>query len=265
MQRIMGKCARISYVVPDAGPFVKAFWGAYSGATSAARQHGHLEAPPGFLPTRRFRHSAAWLLGLLSPLDGRPLLRLVRTVRISVEPESPPAAFIEFDASPWGGGGLLRVAGRPLAWFAVQWEASDAEVLGFQIGVPASQTFLEYLTMFLALAIWAPTFVQDGVALLGDNIAALEGALNLGGSRELTRITRELTCRRSRGAWRYVCGHLPAEANLSADALSRLGAPKPSIIPQELSEVPRVQLPAPRSFFATLGEPPLSAWQDEAL
>ena len=51
------------------------------------------------------------------------------------------------------------------------------------------------------------------------------GALNLRGRASLSKITRELTWRQVRQAWLYDVGHLPSEANVVADALSRLRAP----------------------------------------
>ena len=61
--------------------------------------------------------------------------------------------------------------------------------------------------------------------MLGDNLAALGGALSFKGANELNRITREMAWRKVRGGWHYACGHLPAEHNEVADSLSRLAAP----------------------------------------
>ena len=61
--------------------------------------------------------------------------------------------------------------------------------------------------------------------LLGDNLGALEAALNLRGRGALSKIAREISWRRARDGWRFAAGHLPSERNLVADALSRLTAP----------------------------------------
>ena len=84
----------------------------------------------------------------------------------------------------------------------------------------------EYMVIWLALELWGDQHRAEGLAILGDNIAALSGALSLKGKSGLSRITRELAWRKVRRGWRYACGHLPAERNDLADALSRLTAPK---------------------------------------
>ena len=80
--------------------------------------------------------------------------------------------------------------------------------------------------VLLALDLWADRFRATRVAVLGDNLAALNGAISLKGKSELNRITRELAWRKVRRGWRYACGHLPSEHNEIADSLSRLMAPE---------------------------------------
>ena len=62
-------------------------------------------------------------------------------------------------------------------------------------------------------------------------------------------VSRELAWRRARGGWRLHGGHLPAERNIRADALSRLKAPDPKAFPMALGEVPQGTLPAMRDFW----------------
>ena len=55
------------------------------------------------------------------------------------------------------------------------------------------------------------------------------------GKGALTLITAELTWRRTRLQWWYGVAHLPSEANITADALSRLAEPNDEKnIPTEL-------------------------------
>ena len=83
------------------------------------------------------------------------------------------------------------------------------------------------------------------MAILGDNLAALEAALHLKGRNALSKIGRELAWRRARAGWRYVVGHPPAERNLIADALSRLAALKDAAkpMPLELGRASRIEPP----------------------
>ena len=88
------------------------------------------------------------------------------------------------------------------------------------------------------------TWIKDGEQLpvLGDNKASLSDALNLQGAPAMAAVARELAWRKARGGWRLATGHLPAEANVRADALSRLRAPEPKPFPVALKGVPRREL-----------------------
>ena len=65
VQSALGKVARISYVVPDAAPFVASLWAAFS----EGRRQAELEAPgtsKHWLPACRFAQGAAWCTTLIS-------------------------------------------------------------------------------------------------------------------------------------------------------------------------------------------------------
>ena len=150
LDAIIGKAARVAHVVPAAKPFVAGLWGALSGARKAAAS-GQREAPPGRAPTRRFCFAAAWIRALLmeSPDFPFPLER-------TVTPRPPPSAltsgwWIEFDASPFGGGAVLRSpAGDVDRYFSVIWDGTEAEHLEVKIHDPAFQTFWEFSTLLLS-------------------------------------------------------------------------------------------------------------------
>ena len=67
--------------------------------------------------------------------------------------------------------------------------------------------------------------------MLGDNTSALQHALKLAGRREMVAVAREVAWRQIRSNWAFKVGHLPAEQNLFADALSRRFAPAPVKLP----------------------------------
>ena len=67
-------------------------------------------------------------------------------------------------------------------------------------------------------------FRGQGLAVLGDSTAALQVAISLKSAKSLNTISREIAWRRVRHAWHYAVGHLPAELNVAADALSRVFA-----------------------------------------
>ncbi|CAK0887156.1 unnamed protein product, partial [Prorocentrum cordatum] len=216
-RRVVGKCARVAYVVPDAAPFAAALWGALAGAAAADR-----EAPPGRVARRRFGAAARWMRALVNP-SGLDLLPLRRVVRAQDEQRGRASdAVVKFDASPWGGGAALYRRGVPVEFFALTW--SD-DVCGlFNVGTGPHHM------------------------IAGDNVAALEGALDFRGKGLLNHITREIAWRRARRRWEYVVSHLPAEHNETADALSRPAAPDPAELPAELTEAERVGAPSVPEF-----------------
>ena len=250
-RRIAGKCARAACVVPDAVPFAAALWGALAGAEAASRV-----APPGRVACSRFAAAARWMQALVHPegLDILPLRRIVRAQ--AGGPERLADAVIKFDASPWGGGAALFVGGAPSEYFAATWSPEVCALFRAEIGVPKYQTFWEYLTVFLALCVWGDAYRAEAVTVAGDNVPALEGALNLKGKSLLNHVTRELAWRRARRRWSYVVAHLPAEHNITADALSRLAAPVPAAFAGELALAKQVAAPAIAELFVTMRAPP---------
>ena len=114
--------------------------------------------------------------------------------------------------------------GAPKEFFELAWTETTASSIGAVVGQPSSQTLFEYIALYLLLRIWAPSFTHVGVAVLGDNLASLTLSLSFKGKAGLANISRELSWRKVRGAWRYAVAHLPSEHNGIADALSRTAA-----------------------------------------
>ena len=147
----------------------------------------------------------------------------------------PSNATVEFDASPWGGGALLRVDGTATEYFVCRWTRASAGHLGVYPGNSKYQSFWEFFTLVLALILWADSYTASSLSVLGDSTSALQDALNLSGRREMVALAREVAWRQIRGQWQFRVGHLPAEHNLFADALSRRYAPQPVAFPDALA------------------------------
>jgi hypothetical protein len=109
----------------------------------------------------------------------------------------------------------------------------------------SSQTFLELFAFLVSAILWASltSSPSEHVAVLGDNTAALQSALDLKGKGPLLAAARELSWRQSLYEWSFSVGHLPSEANTVADALSRLHSPEPAQFPRDLRNVPQAQFP----------------------
>jgi len=165
-------------------------------------------------------------------------------------------AMVKFDASPWGGGAALYRRGAPAEYFAVAWAPDVCGLFGICTGDPKHQTFWEYLTVLLALCEWGDSFRAEVLTVAGDNVPALEGALNLRGKGLLNHITREIAWRRARRRWEYAVSHLPAEHNMTADALSRLAAPDRAELPTELAGARQIGAPAILDLFVAMRAPP---------
>ena len=123
--------------------------------------------------------------------------------------------------------------GVVVEFFSVVWTGDEAAHLSVVPGEPAFQTFWEFATLLLSLCLWGDQFTQSTVSVLGDNTAALSNALALRGRGPLEAVARELSWRQARRGWQFNVGHLPAEFNTVADALSRASDPKGVAWPAE--------------------------------
>jgi hypothetical protein len=153
------------------------------------------------------------------------------------------------DASPWGGGAILQHNGRPTEYACWAWNDKSSSDLQMPIGDPAAQSFWEFLTIALALTLWGPGFIKEPLAVLSDSTSALQDALDLKGKKEMLAVAQELSWRQARGRWWYEVGHLPAEQNDDADALSRLAAPERKTLPASLRNATERQGPEAEDFW----------------
>ena len=190
---------------------------------------------------------ACWAAAKVLGEDNAPF-SLHRDVRLVEQVAYPNKWRVEFDASPWGGGAVLFVDDMPREYFAVVWKNEDAAHLRVHTGVSKFQTFWAFLTLLLCLILWAES--SKCLAVLGDNTAALQSALALKGAGPLLAIARELAWRKARRQWCFEVGHLASEANVLADALSRLAMPEPAAFPEKgLAHARRRSAPNVRSLW----------------
>ena len=216
------------YLIPSVRLWVSALWGALAGS-KAANHPPKREAPPNCHAAKRFYRAARWLRTLLKPPCPQSALLPLEQIVVEHPPKITLACpTLHVDASPWGGGMVLHIGGRPTEFAEIRWRRRDAKKLATTIGSPDGQTTWEYVVVLLGLMIWGEEHKGTGLAILGDNLAALGGALSMKGRGSLTTVTRELSWRRVRLAWKYAAGHLPSEHNILADALSRQHCPESS-------------------------------------
>ena len=164
----------------------------------AAKKKGEVgrAARLGRVPCRRLCYAASWIRALLSEREGCPLT-LERLVRPSSSPSPKSGWSIEFDASVYGGGAVLRDGhGVVVEYFAVVWYGDEAPQLGVVPNDSRHQTFWEFATLLLSLCVWGDRFTEETVAVLGDNTAALTCALSLAFS-----FSRSSALARMRSRW----------------------------------------------------------------
>ena len=65
--------------------------------------------------------------------------------------------------------------------------------LGVYPGDTKNQSFYEFLTLLLSLLVWGDNYVEQSIAILGDNVGALTSALSLKGRGSMLAVARELS------------------------------------------------------------------------
>ena len=170
---------------------------------------------------RRFVTVACWLRTLINDGDGAlfPLQRVVRPGGpLTVTPSDWVA---QFDASTSGGGAVLSLSQRTVAYTFLEWQDADAAARDVVPRDSAFQSFWEMAMILICLEMWGDDFKQESLAIVGDNTGALQNSLDLKGSGVMAAVAREIAWRRERRSWAYVVGHIPSERNTVPDALSR--------------------------------------------
>ncbi|CAK0883768.1 unnamed protein product, partial [Prorocentrum cordatum] len=233
---LVGKAARVAQIIPAATPFAAALWAALTGALRQANA-GKRESPPNTVPLQRFFTAARWFRALLEPVDEarRPECSFPLERRVYPRPDAvqwPRSRYhVEFDACPWGGGAALFEGATPVEWFAISWDQEVLDVFGAVLGLAKYQSLWEFITLLLALIIWRCHAEHAVLYVLGDNVAALQDAMQLKGSGDMLVVAREIAWRAARWPLHFECAHLPKEFNLVADSLSRLAAVPPAAFP----------------------------------
>ena len=118
--------------------------------------------------------------------------------------------------------------GRPARYFVCSWKQADFDHLGISVGDCAAQTFFEVLVLVLAVELWGKA--SKPAAILGDNLGTLQEALDLKGKGALASLAQALAVVVASRTLSLTVAHLPTEANVIADALSRQSDPD-SLLP----------------------------------
>ena len=251
--KLVGRAARVSFVVPASAPFSAALRAALTDAraTASDRRRAHQRSSHA---AARFATAASWFVALLGgcPLAEGVELPLQRVIEPGGRLELTPGACeaLVFDASPWGGG-IVHFSGKqPVACQILHWTPELCRAFGVRSGESKFLAFFESLTALIGLL----TFCRPGrlqtVGLVGDNLGALSVALSRPGRGDLARVCREIALCQARWGLKIAVAHLPSELNDWADSLSRLHSPSPLPVPTELADLPREPQPDHDAIFS---------------
>ena len=252
IQSLAGMSAWVAGFIPAIGSMIAPLWAAISDCK--AKRGGQPSAI--LVPIVRVRHSLRWIVAFATGAKGK-LHREFKTVTH----KAMGTISMEFDASPWGYGGVLFWQGRPWAYFAEPICQQDIERFGIVVGSCAFQALLETLAVLIGVRVWLPYWKDERLAVRvrSDSAAAL-GALRREKSKtaSVNAVVRELALDLAEGLYSIdVKDHLPGKLNTWADPLSRLYQPdSPAQVPEGLKDVGRQAIPVrDQAWWRTSGDP----------
>ena len=130
---------------------------------------------------------------------------------------------------------MLWINSQPVGYTHFTWAPLTLEVLRARVGDCRGQTCFEFATLLIVAVAFEDTLTSTGACIMGDNLGALNDALNLKSTvPSMNAVARELAWRRIARRWHYELAHLPKERNDEADALSRLQAVPAREVPMNL-------------------------------
>ena len=231
-----GKLSLVAGMVPILRPFLGMYWAALASKS---------RLPPSLVHCRQFAVASQWMAALLQEVHG-PLTREFHLQQAVAEEGS----YIATDACPWGMAGVLFHKNVPAAWYACPLSTQDLRRFRASRGDCRHNTTWEALAMLIAVRLWLP-----GTSVLArvksDSLSALRSMVRLtSSSQALNLVARELALDRALGLYSIgVATHIPGISNKLPDDLSRMWAPEPHPLPEELRHVQQVQEPSRDSSF----------------
>jgi hypothetical protein len=225
-------------------PFAAIIWGAMAEVERMQNLNRRMKAATGqaiiMVPTRRILIAFKWISAFLTSW-------LTSSRQFNVWPTPVlDNSFIATDASPWGMGGILVVAGTIVRYFATGLTAEDLRHFNASRGVSDWTTLWEGLALLIAAKLWLSVPNNSCVLRVkSDSLGALRAAMKLSSpSPSLNSIAREFAVLlATRHIDMSLLEHIPGVSNEIPDCLSRLESPKPKQLPTCLREVSREAAP----------------------
>ena len=259
VRRLAGKAAWAGGFVPAVGAIIAPLWAAVgeckTGATQPRGQTWRGAREP-VVPIARVRHALRWVAAFFGGRRGT----LTREFDVQ-QHKARPQVTMDFDASPWGYGGVLIWQGRPWSYYGVLISEEDVARFGIKFGDPAFQALVENIAILIGVRQWLPIWKSERVIvrIRSDSQAALGAWRKERSSNQaVNMVVREMALDLAEGRYKIdVKEHLPGRCNGWADALSRLSQPGgAATVPSALEHAQRVH-PAVRgaAWWRADGDP----------
>ena len=143
LRTIIGRAMAIASVIYVWRPLVQELYSALHSKTT--------NAPKGCIWTKQVLRSFSWILAFLAGEQGS----IVREYSLSHFRREGPDVVITWDASPWGMGAALQVAGQFVEFFSIATDPIDEVTLNTSKGSSDGQQVWEALAGLVALRVWS--------------------------------------------------------------------------------------------------------------
>ena len=250
LRAFAGKVSSCTQVVTNMKPFIDQLWAAISVADA-----GHTSCRPDtvFINIKDISRALLWLRAFFS------FKHCVKCRIVSFVPPANSGKEVWTDASPWGIGGVLTQFGVPIGYFGDKIQTMDLRKFGAARGDSKFNTLWEALAVLVALKIWHKVLDESTAFKFKTDNVGVMFAHSSKRSRDpkINVILREIALIETAVPGLVISAvHSFGVANTWPDALSRLEAPSPCIVPAELALVKRFtpvqrdsQFWMPDSFF----------------
>ena len=256
VQSLAGRSAWVAGFIPAVSSMIAPLWAAIADCKSRKLAQPRTT----LVPAVRVRHALRWIVAFASGRRGV----LEREFNVSRHKQRGRLS-IEFDASPWGYGGVLFWCGQPWAYFAEKISVEDIARFSLEVGSCTHQALLETLAILIGIRLWLPLWKDERltVRIRSDSSAALRAVEREKSSNpKLNEVVRELALDLAEGLYKIdVKEHLTGKDNSWGDSLSRLWQPgSNAVVPNALVPVERTIAPIRDKHWWRAGGDPLEAF-----
>ena len=225
---LAGEMSWVAGIVPRLRPFVTMLYGAVHEAARRAESQDNGESrkrPKNMVFIRQVEFPLTWIKAFLEGACGS----MQKTFHLA-DRHAPPTLTITTDASTSGLGAILSTpSGQPIAWMADLIRQEDRERFGAEPNDPAWMAEWELFAVLAALHVWQGRLRGHRLTCLMhvDSQAAIGAVAKLSSPSQVCNyISAEISLLLESCNVNLKLDHIRTEANLEADALSRLSEGK---------------------------------------